>query len=121
MRSSRGRPDAWYFLAIDTTNRRFDWTNWRSASSPWRAVRRSSRFLAGGEFLAGRIEFGEGLVAGFDRLRQSHLVVFGQQRVLPDVREVETYEVFVVSIDAIFGHRRLPTLGRRQPDRILIG
>ena len=47
MRSSSGSPDAWYFLAIDTTSRRFDCTNWRSASSPWRAVRRSSRFLAG--------------------------------------------------------------------------
>ena len=77
--------------------------------------------LGGGQFLAGRIEFGEGLVAGFDRLRQSHLVVFREQCVLPDVGEVETYEVFVVSIDAIFGHRRLPTLGRRQPDRIPIG
>ena len=77
--------------------------------------------LGRGEFLAGGVEFGEGLVAGFDRLRQSHLVVFGQQRVLPDVGEVETYEVFVVSIDAIFGHRRLPTLGRRQLGRILTG
>ena len=47
MRSSSGRPDAWYFLAIDTTRRRFDCTNWRSASSPWRAVRRSSRLRVG--------------------------------------------------------------------------
>ncbi len=47
MRSRSGRPDAWYFLAIDTTSRRFDCTNVRCASSPSRAVRRSSRFLVG--------------------------------------------------------------------------
>ena len=46
IRSSSGRPDAWYFLAIETTRRRFDCTNARSASSPSRAARRSSRFLA---------------------------------------------------------------------------
>ena len=33
MRSSSDSPDAWYFLAIETTRRKFDWTNWRSASS----------------------------------------------------------------------------------------
>ena len=121
MRSSSGRPDAWYFLAIDTTRRRFDCTNCRSASSPWRAVRRSSRFLAAREVLAGRVEFRERLVAGFDRLRQPDLVVLGEQGVLPDVGEVETDEVFVVTIDAIFGHRRLPQCGlasERSVDRM---
>ena len=46
-RSSRGSPDAWYFLAMDTTRRRFDDTNvcWAAAAAHW--IRRSSRFLAG--------------------------------------------------------------------------
>ena len=44
------------------------------------------------------------LVAGFDGLRETDLVVLRQQRVLPDVGEVETDEVFVVTVDAIFGH-----------------
>ena len=39
MRSSRGRPDAWYFLAIETTRRRLDWTKSRSAWSPRCAAR----------------------------------------------------------------------------------
>ena len=47
MRSSRGRPEAWYFLAMDTTNRRLDCTKVCWAPSPCRVVRRSSRFLAG--------------------------------------------------------------------------
>ncbi len=47
MRSSRGRPEAWYFLAMDTTRRRFDCTKVCWAPSPCRVVRRSSRFLAG--------------------------------------------------------------------------
>ena len=59
--------------------------------------------LRGGEFLAG-VELGDGLVACFDGLRESDLVVFRQQRVLPDIGEVETDEVFVVSVDAVFGH-----------------
>ena len=47
IRSSSGKPDAWYFLAIETTSRRFDWTKVRSASSPSRAARRSSRLRPG--------------------------------------------------------------------------
>jgi len=42
-----GQPGGWYFLAIDTTKRRLDCTNVRSASSPSRAWRRSSRLRAG--------------------------------------------------------------------------
>ena len=45
---------------------------------------------------------------GLDGLRQADFVVLGQQRVLPDVGEVETDEVFVVTVDAIFGHVWLP-------------
>ena len=59
--------------------------------------------LRRGQFLAG-IELGDRFVAGFDGLRETHLVVLGEQRVLPDVGEVETDEVFVVTVDAIFGH-----------------
>ena len=46
-RSSRGSPDAWYFLAIETTRRRLDDTKvcWAAAAAHW--IRRSSRFLAG--------------------------------------------------------------------------
>ena len=46
MRSSSGRPEAWYFLAIETTSRRFDCTNVCWACSPSMTARRSSRFLA---------------------------------------------------------------------------
>ena len=53
MRSRSGRPDAWYFLAIDTTRRRLDCTNVRWAYSPSRPALRSSRFFAGVSFLAG--------------------------------------------------------------------
>jgi hypothetical protein len=47
MRSSRGRPEAWYFLAIDTTSRRFDWTKVCWACSPVMILRFSSRRLDG--------------------------------------------------------------------------
>ena len=104
MRSSSGSPDAWYFLAIETTRRRFDCTNWRSASSPWRAVRRSSRLRGGGDVLAAGVEVLDRLLAGLDRLGQPDLVVLGEQGVLADVGEVQAYEVFVIAFNAIFGH-----------------
>ena len=59
--------------------------------------------LRRGEFAAG-VELLDGLVACLDGLRESYLVVFREQRVLPDIGEVETDEVFVVSVDAVFGH-----------------
>ena len=43
-------------------------------------------------------------LAFFDFLREADLVVFGEEYVLADVGEIETYEIFFVSIDAIFGH-----------------
>ena len=79
MRSSSGSPEAWYFLAIETTRRRFDCTNWRSASSPWRAVRRSSRLRGCGDVLAAGVERLDRLLARFDRLGQADLVVLGEQ------------------------------------------
>ena len=57
--------------------------------------------------LAALVERGDRLVARLDRLRESYLVLLGEQGVLPDIGEVETDEVFVVSFDAIFCHRQL--------------
>ena len=51
IRSSSGSPNAWYFLAIDTTRRRLDCTKVRCASSPVRTERRSSRLPRCGEVL----------------------------------------------------------------------
>ena len=105
MRSSSGRPDAWYFLAIDTTSRRFDCTNVRSASSPSRAVRRSSRFLAGGERPCRRRRArSRAALPASICLRQADLVVLGEQRVLPDVGEVEPDEIFFVPLDTLLRH-----------------
>ena len=42
--------------------------------------------------------------AGLDGLGEADLVVLGEQRVLPDVGEVETDEVFLVAFDALLGH-----------------
>ena len=70
--------------------------------------------LAGGrDVLGGGFELGARLVAGLDGLRQPDLVVLGQQRVLTDVGEVETYEVFLVALDALLGHGVAPSLVRR--------
>ena len=94
MRSRSGRPDAWYFLAIETTRRRFDCTNVRSASSPSRTMRAQLALLGRGELLGRRRRASRArLVAGLDGLGQPDLVVLGEQRVLPDVSEVEAYEV----------------------------
>ena len=67
--------------------------------------------MAGGELLAAGVELVDRLLAGFDRFREPDLVVLGEQRVLPDVGEVQPDEVFVVALDAIFGHRQLPQCG----------
>ena len=53
-------------------------------------------------FAAG-LELGRGLVAGLDGLGEADLVVLGQQRVLPDVGEVEPDEVFLVALDTLLG------------------
>ena len=106
MRSRSGSPDAWYFLAIETTSRRFDCTNVRSAVSPARAVRRSSRLRAGRDLLAAVVQLGAGFVPRLDGLRQPDLVVLGQERILTDVGEVEADEVFLVALDALLGHRQ---------------
>ena len=140
IRSSSGRPDAWYFFAIDTTSRRFDCTNVRWASSPSRAPRRSSRFLAGVRPLAPASSCSRGSVATLDLLRQANLVVLGEQRVLPDVGQVEPDEIFFVPLDTLLRQdpilrsqgpsvagsrpdptrRRKPRCARRLPIRVLV-
>ena len=49
----RADPSDWYFFAIDTTSRRFEFTNWRCASSPWRIVAPELAALGGRELLRG--------------------------------------------------------------------
>src|SRR5439155_24433436 len=55
----------------------------------------------GGEVLAPLLECASRCVARLDGLRQANFVVLGQQRVLPDVGEVEPDEVFLVSLDTL--------------------
>jgi len=43
-----------------------------------------------------------------DLLGETNFVFLREQRVLPDVSQVETNEIFFVALDALFGHR-LPT------------
>ena len=64
-------------------------------------ARRSSRRLAGVRPLALAAQLQLGLAAGLDGLGQADLVVLGQQRVLPDVGQVEPDEVFLVALDAL--------------------
>jgi hypothetical protein len=52
------------------------------------------------------------LLAGFDLLREANLVVLGEERVLPDVGQVQPDEILFVAFDAIFRHRSPPVLGR---------
>ena len=60
--------------------------------------------LGRGDFLAAGVERFDRLFARFDRFGQPDLVVLGEQRVLTDIGQVQAHKVFVVSIDAIFGH-----------------
>ena len=102
MRSSSGRPDAWYFLAIDTTRRRFDCTKVRSASSPWRDGSAQLALAGGREAWPAASSSAARRLPGLDRLGQADLVVLGEQRVLPDVGQVQPDEVFLVSLDTLF-------------------
>ena len=51
------------------------------------------------------LEVDAGRVAGLDRLGEAHLVVLGEQRVLPDVGEVQPNEIFLIPLDALFRQR----------------
>ena len=104
MRSSSGRPDAWYFLAIDTTRRRLDCTNARSASSPSRGGTAQFTLLGSGEVLADLVELVDRGLAGFDLLGESNFVILGEQHVLTDVGQIQADQVFFVALDAIFRH-----------------
>ena len=50
-----------------------------------------------------------GVTTGFDRLRQTDLVILREQWILPDVREVQPYEVFLVALDALLRQRLYPS------------
>ena len=66
--------------------------------------------------LGGQVELGG--TAPFDGLRQADLVVLGEQRVLPDVGQVEPDQVFLVALDALLRQRLNPsseTLRRSLP------
>ena len=49
---------------------------------------------------------GPGLDPGLDLLREADLALFGQQRILADVGEVQADEVFLVPFDPLLGHPR---------------
>ena len=68
-------------------------------------MRRSSRFFAGVSFFAGRrsISSRRG-VAALDLLGEADLVVLGEQRVLPDIGEIEPDEVFLVPLHTLLRH-----------------
>ena len=109
MRSSSGRPDAWYFLAIETTRRRLDCTNVRSAFSPSRDARRSSRLRAGVSAALG-LELEPGGVAGLDGLGKADLVVLGEQGYCPmSVRYSRTRSSSSRSTRSL-GKARMPTV-----------
>ena len=60
-------------------------------------LRRGQALRTGGQLLAGG-------VATLDLLGQAHLVVLGEERVLPDVGQVEPNEIFLVALDTFFRH-----------------
>ena len=108
MRSSSGRPEAWYFLAIETTRRRFDCTKVRSACSPFCMARRSSRFLAGVSSVSMLSNSAPRCLLRWPG--EADLVFLRQQGVLADVSQVEPNEVFFVSFNTFLRHRDLLTL-----------
>ena len=76
----------------------------RSASSPSRMCARSSRLRAAVSVLARPARARSSAAdAALDGLGQPDLVVLGEQRVLPDVGEVEADEIFLVALDALLG------------------
>ena len=67
-----------------------------------------SALAAGSSSLARR-------VAALDLLREADLVVLGEQRVLPDVGEVEPDEIFLVPLDTLLRHPVTPWLVDARP------
>ena len=77
---------------------------------PDAAARRSSRFLAGVSALPPPSSSLARRVALLDLLREADLVVLGEQRVLPDVGEIEPDEIFFVALDTLLRHAVTPWL-----------
>ena len=64
----------------------------------------------------GGVQLLAGVVAPLDLLRQANLVVLGEQRVLPDVGEVEPDEVFLVPLNSLFRQPINPSFGQPSPE-----
>src|SRR5260221_5513465 len=62
--------------------------------------------LGGREALAG-VQLLAGGVSLFDLLREANLVVLGEQRILPDVGEIEPNQVFLVALNSLLRHRSI--------------
>jgi len=58
----------------------------------------------GGDCFAAGVELLDRLLARLDRLGQTDLVVLGEQGVLTDIGQIQPDEVFIISVDTIFGH-----------------
>src|SRR5205807_2482314 len=59
---------------------------------------------AGGLEVTAVVENGARFITGLDGLRETNLVVFSEQWVLPDIRQVEPDEVFLIPLDTLLGH-----------------
>src|SRR5207248_275471 len=54
-------------------------------------------------------------VAIFDVLGEPNLVVFGQEGILTDVREIEPDQIFFIPLHSLLGHRSNPSSRRCDP------
>jgi hypothetical protein len=64
--------------------------------------------LGRGEILAGGQQVAAGGIAPLDLLGQPNLVVLGEQRVLPDIGQIEPDEIFLVPLDSLLRHEQRP-------------
>src|SRR6202041_2027492 len=62
-----------------------------------------------GDRLRGLLQLLERASAGFDVLSETNLVILVQQRILPDVGEIEPYEVFLITFDTFFSQCPQPS------------
>jgi hypothetical protein len=89
MRSSKGMPDAWYLLAIETTSRRFAHTNSSCASAPRRTVRRNTGRCAALDRRSSLSLHDAREPRRLHLLTQTNLIVSRQQHELPNIIEYE--------------------------------
>ena len=68
----------------------------------------------------GGLEFGLGFATLFDGLGQVDFIVLGEQGVLANVGQVETYEVLIVPIYTVFCHGFPRSRSRRSPVLLVI-